>query len=130
MDRFTGRAAVVTGGARGIGRAVVELLLREGGSAVIADIDGEEADRAAGELAAAVPGRVAAVRCDVSRREDVRAAVALALERFGRLDIMVSHAGIADVEPFLDQDEASFAKMLAVNITGAFLCIQEAARVM
>jgi NAD(P)-dependent dehydrogenase (short-subunit alcohol dehydrogenase family) len=130
MDRFTGRAAVVTGGARGIGRAVVEVLLREGGSVVIADIDGEEADRTAAELTAVAPGRLAALPCDVSRREDVHAAVTLAGARFGRLDIMVSHAGIADVEPFLEQDESSFAKMLAVNITGAFLCIQEAARVM
>lgn len=130
MDRFTGRAAVVTGGARGIGRAVVEQLLREGGSAVIADIDGAEAARTAEVLSEVAPGRVAALPCDVSRREDVHAAVALASERFGRLDIMVSHAGIADVEPFLEQDESSFAKMLAVNVTGAFLCIQEAARVM
>jgi NAD(P)-dependent dehydrogenase (short-subunit alcohol dehydrogenase family) len=130
MDRFTGRAAVVTGGARGIGGAVVEQLLREGGAAVIADIDGEEAERTAKRLSETAPGRVAALRCDVSRREDVRAAVALALKRFGRLDVMVSHAGIADVEPFLEQDEGSFAKMLAVNVTGAFLCIQEAARVM
>lgn len=130
MDRFTGRAAVVTGGARGIGRAVVEQLLREGGSAVIADIDGDEAARTAETLSTVGPGRVAALPCDVSSRADVHAAVALALARFGRLDVMVSHAGIADVEPFLDQDEGSFAKMLAVNVTGAFLCIQEAARVM
>lgn len=130
MDRFEGRAAVVTGGARGIGRAVAEVLLREGGSVVIADIDGEEAERTAGELAASASGRVAALACDVSRREDVQAAVRLATDRFGRLDIMISHAGIADVEPFLEQDEASVAKMLAVNVTGAFLCIQEAARAM
>lgn len=130
MDRFAGRVAVVTGGARGIGRAVVEQLLREGGSVVIADLDDAEAAVTSTALEAGTPGRVAAVRCDVSRREDVRAAVATATERFGRLDIMVSHAGIADVEPFLEQDESSFAKMLAVNVTGAFLCIQEAARVM
>jgi NAD(P)-dependent dehydrogenase (short-subunit alcohol dehydrogenase family) len=130
MDRFAGRVAVVTGGARGIGRAVVEQLLREGGSVVIADLDDAEAAATATALEDGAPGRVAAVRCDVARREDVRAAVATATDRFGRLDIMVSHAGIADVEPFLDQDESSFAKMLAVNVTGAFLCIQEAARVM
>jgi NAD(P)-dependent dehydrogenase (short-subunit alcohol dehydrogenase family) len=130
MGRFEGRACVVTGGARGIGRAVVELLLREGGSVVIADIDAEEAQRTAAELAASAPGRVLALGTDVARREDVRAAVAAALGRFGRLDVMIAHAGIADVEPFLEQDEDSFAKMLAVNVTGAFLCIQEAARVM
>lgn len=130
MDRFTGRVAVVTGGARGIGRAVAEQLLRDGAAVVIADMDREEAHRTAAALDAVAPGQVAAVSCDVSRRSDVHAAVEAATARWGRLDVMVSHAGIADVEPFLEQDEVSFAKMLAVNVTGAFLCIQEAARVM
>ncbi len=130
VDRFVGRVAVVTGGSRGIGRAVVERLLGEGASVVIADIDGDEGARTAATLEADAPGRVTAVACDVSRREDVRAAVALAVARHGGLDIMVSHAGIADVEPFLEQDEGSFTKLLAVNLVGAFLCIQESARVM
>jgi NAD(P)-dependent dehydrogenase (short-subunit alcohol dehydrogenase family) len=66
----------------------------------------------------------------VTRRDEIRRAIDEALDRYGGLDIFVAHAGIADVEPFMDQDEASWTKMLAVNMTGVFLCIQEAARVM
>jgi 3-oxoacyl-[acyl-carrier protein] reductase len=120
----------VTGGAQGIGRAVVERLVSEGASVVIADLDGELASATAEAVVATAPEHVVSVKTDVSRRSDVQRAVLEAVERFGRLDVMVSHAGIADVEPFLDQDEASFSKMLAVNLTGAFLCIQEAARAM
>jgi NAD(P)-dependent dehydrogenase (short-subunit alcohol dehydrogenase family) len=102
MSRFAGRRAVVTGGAQGIGRAVVEGFVRDGGSAVIADIDGALAERTAREIEEAV-------------------------RRWGGLDVMISHAGIADVEPFLEQHDASWDRMLAVNLTGAFLCVQEAA---
>lgn len=130
MDTFKDKSCVVTGGARGIGLAVTRSILAGGGRVVIADLDREEADRAAAELEAAAPGRILALRTDISRREDVRAAVDLAVERHGGLHVMISHAGIADVEPFLEQDETSLAKMLTVNILGAFLCIQEAARVM
>jgi NAD(P)-dependent dehydrogenase (short-subunit alcohol dehydrogenase family) len=130
MDRFAGKSCVVTGGARGIGRAVVETLLRDGGSVVIADLDAEEAERTAAELKTTAPDRVVAIETDIARREDVRRAVEVAVENFGGLDIMVAHAGIADVEPFMQQDEESLTKMLSVNITGTFLCIQESARVM
>lgn len=128
MSRFAGRRAVVTGGAQGIGRAVVEGFVAEGGSAVIADIDGTLAERTAREIEAEAPGRVASIETDVSRREDVRRAIDEAVRRWGGLDVMISHAGIADVEPFLEQHDASWDKMIAVNLTGAFLCVQEAAR--
>lgn len=130
MTRFAGRTAVITGGAQGIGRAAVEKFVADGGSAVIADIDGALAERTAHEIETMAPGRVVALTTDVSRRADVRRAIEEAVARWGRLDVMISHAGIADVESFLEQHEASWNKMLNVNMTGAFLCIQEAARVM
>lgn len=129
MQRFEGRSAIVTGGAQGIGRAVVEGLVAEGGRVLIADVDADLAERTARAIDADGT-RVSVRRCDVSRRPDVRATVRDAVDMFGRLDVMVSHAGIADVEPFLDQDDASWHKMLDVNLTGAFLCIQEAALAM
>ncbi len=129
MERFEGRAAIVTGGAQGIGRAVVERLVAQGARVVLADIDGDLGAATARTIDPS--GRtVIPLTVDVSHRADVHMAVETALAAFGRLDVMISHAGIADVEPFLDQDESSWNKMLAVNMTGAFLCIQESAFVM
>jgi 3-oxoacyl-[acyl-carrier protein] reductase len=122
------RAVVVTGGAQGIGRAIAERFLADGASVVIADVDGDLAAATAAELAAA--GAVRAVTCDVSAREDVRAAVRTCTEEFGRLDAMIAHAGIADVKPLLEIDDRSWQRVLAVNLTGVFLCMQEAGRVM
>ena len=130
MERFDGRVAVVTGGAQGMGRAVAERLVGEGASVVIGDLDGGLALSTASEIAATAPGRVLAVEGDVARRSDVRAMVGAAVDSFGRLDVMVAHAGIGIFKPFLEHDESTFESTLAVNLTGAFLCIQEAANVM
>ena len=122
------RAVVVTGGAQGIGRAIAERFLADGASVVIADLDGDLAAATAAELATAGPVR--AVTCDVSNREDVRRAVRTCAEQFGRLDAMIAHAGIADVKPLLEIDDRSWQRVLDVNLTGVFLCMQEAGRVM
>jgi NAD(P)-dependent dehydrogenase (short-subunit alcohol dehydrogenase family) len=122
------RAVVVTGGAQGIGRAVAERFLADGAGVVILDLDGDLATATAAELAASGP--VHALTGDVSRREDVRAAVNACLEEFGRLDTMVAHAGIADVKPLLEIDDRAWRRVLDVNLTGVFLCLQEAGRVM
>ncbi len=67
---------------------------------------------------------------DVSRREDVHRAVETCLKRFGRLDVMVAHADIADARPLLEIEDASWQRIIDVNLTGVFLCAQEACRVM
>jgi 3-oxoacyl-[acyl-carrier protein] reductase len=128
MSRFSGHGVVVTGAAQGIGRAVAERFLAEGASVVIQDLDGDLAERAAQELAQSGPVR--AVGGDVALREDVHAAVAACVEAFGRLDVMVPHAGIADVKPLLETDADTWQRVLDVNLTGVFLCLQEAGRVM
>src|SRR5262245_9913214 len=113
-----------------MGRAVVERLVREGASVVIGDLDAQAANETAEQITATAQGRAVAVAGDVARRDDVHAMVQAAVQSFGRLDVMVAHAGVAHWAPFLDHDQSMFESTLAVNLTGAFLCIQEAARFM
>jgi len=127
--RFTGRSALVTGAAQGIGRAIAERLTREGASVLLLDIDGDLAEQTAAELHAA-GGVAEAIGGDISCQSDVRRAVERCLERFGRLDILAANAGIADAQPFQEIDETSWRRIIDVNLTGTFFCIQEAARVM
>jgi NAD(P)-dependent dehydrogenase (short-subunit alcohol dehydrogenase family) len=117
---------LVTGGAQGIGRAIVERFLRDGFSALVVDNDAEACREAVAELGAAGPAAV--VAGDVARESDVQRAVAEALERFGRLDVLVCNAGIGYpgvpvTELTLDQ----WRRVIDVNLTGCFLCVKHAA---
>jgi 3-oxoacyl-[acyl-carrier protein] reductase len=124
-----GKVALVTGAANGIGRAIAERLLEDGARVVAFDIE-EEGVRALPSELGVPPDRIEPVSGDVSKRADVHAAVARAVQRFESLDILASNAGIADADPFLEIDDASWQRIIDVNLTGAFFCIQEAARVM
>jgi 3-oxoacyl-[acyl-carrier protein] reductase len=126
VSRFGGRAALVTGAAQGIGRRVAQQLVEEGADVVIFDLDGELAAATAADLSPRAHG----VGGDVANRAAVRAGVEACLDRFGRLDIAVAHAGIADVEPFLEISDESWQRMLDVNLNGVFHTVQEAARTM
>ena len=126
--KLQGRVAVVTGAARGIGRACAERLLAEGASVVIGDVNEARLMETAGEIGTA--DRVLAMVADVSRKGDVDVLVAAAVERFGRLDIMVNNAGICPIVPFLDVTEETYDTVLAVNLKGAFLGTQAAGRQM
>ncbi len=129
VERFSGRAALVTGAAQGIGFAIARRLASEGASVLLVDIDGDLAEQAAAELRDG--GWLAeAMAGDIAIREDVRRAVAACQERFGRLDVLAANAGIADGEPFLEIDDASWRRIIDVNLTGTFFCMQEAARAM
>ena len=126
--RFDTKIAVVTGAARGIGKACAARLLAEGAKVVIADIDGEAVAATAAELGS--PDRVRATVTDVSSKEQVDALVAEAAAVFGGIDIMVNNAGIAMVQDFLDITEADYEAVLAVNLKGPFFGVQAAARQM
>lgn len=129
MRRLEGQAAIVTGAAQGIGRAVAERLADEGARLVLVDAD---ADLVATTAAALIERghEVVSRGGDVSDASDVRSSVELCVSRFGRLDTMVAHAGIADFEPLLEISDESWRRIIDVNLTGAFFCIREAARVM
>lgn len=128
-SEFAGKAVIVTGAAQGIGRTIAEQFVQSGARVLLFDLDSELVARSVQELSP--DGSLAvSVGGDVSRRADVQRAVQICLERFGRLDVMVAHAGIADARPLLELDDASWQRILAVNLTGVFLCTQEAGRVM
>ena len=122
--RLKDRVALVTGAAQGIGFACAEAFAREGAKVVLADVNEAKGAKAAGAIGATF------VRCDVSRKDDVVAAVRKAVDAHGRLDLLVANAGIVHAAEFLDLEEADFDRVLAVNLKGIFLAGQAAARQM
>ncbi|MGN6306697.1 MAG: SDR family NAD(P)-dependent oxidoreductase [Mesorhizobium sp.] len=126
--KLEGRIAVITGAAQGIGRACAERFLAEGAKVVIGDVNETRLLETAREIGPSE--RVLAVVTDVGKKEQVDALVAKAVERFGRLDVMVNNAGICPIVPFLDVTEETYDKVLAVNLRGAFFGTQAAGRQM
>jgi acetoin reductase-like protein len=124
-----GQVAIVTGGGRGIGRAIALRLAREGASVAVADLDEAGASAVAWEIAAG-GGQALPLSVDVTRRDDADAMVRATVERFGRLSIMVNNAGIAAVAPLMETDEATWDRLMSVNAKGVLLCSQAAARQM
>lgn len=126
--KLSGNVAVITGAARGIGRACAERFLDDGVKVVISDIDREALAATAKELGR--PDDLRAVVADVAKRADIDALVASAVSAFGRLDIMVNNAGVARNRDFLEITEQDFDDVIAINLKGAFFGVQAAARQM
>jgi glucose 1-dehydrogenase len=120
------KVAIVTGGAKGIGHAIVRRFLEEGAKVILADIDDEAGPMAEAELANL--GDVRFIECDVAERLDIRNLVAETVDAFGEIDILVNNAGIVVGAEFLDLDPADFERALKVNLTGYFLAGQAVAR--
>lgn len=124
-----GKIAVVTGGAQGLGRAILERLAAEGCDLVVGDVNEAGAQEAA--AAAAASGRRAlGVRLDVTREADVEAMFALAVRELGRVDIVVANAGILIAEPIEIADADRWHSVVDVNLWGYFLTAKHACRVM
>src|SRR5438067_4581348 len=123
--KFTGKVALVTGAASGIGRAAALAFAREGASVVAADVS-EQGNQETAHLIKEQGGRALAVRCDVTRAEDVKAALAKAVEAFGRLDFAFNNAGIEPKRPAptADYDEAEWERIIDVDLRGVFLCMK------
>jgi NAD(P)-dependent dehydrogenase (short-subunit alcohol dehydrogenase family) len=120
MERLGNQVAIVTGGATGIGRAVVELFAKEGAAVVLADVNETEGQRVA-DAVLAEGGRCRFVRCDVSQAKDVEAAVDEAVRHFGKLTVAVLNAGIDVVGTVVESSEEDWWRCLRVNLGGVFL---------
>jgi len=128
MTQSTQKTALVTGAARGIGLATAKRFLADGWRVALLDIDGENLARTFTDLGK--PDVTLALTCDVADAEGVARAVDAAAKRFGRLDALVNNAGIAVFKPILDITYEDWARVMAVNLTGPFLCAQAAAPLM
>lgn len=122
--RLTGKVALVTGSAQGIGRAIVERFAREGADVVVNYRSGPAAAEAVVEAARAAGVRAEAIQADVSSVAEVRRLVADSVARMGRLDILVNNAGVEAHAPFWDVTESDYDKVLDVNLKGVFFATQ------
>src|SRR5271165_3400400 len=132
MSQTTQKVALVTGGARGIGLATAKRFLADGWGVALLDIDADTLNRTHAALATSFAGSGAtmAICCDVADRDGVGEAFAALAQKFGRLDALVNNAGIAVFKPILDVSYEDWSRVLAVNLTGPFLCTQAAAPLM
>lgn len=120
------KVAVVTGAARGIGKAIARRYVSEGACVAIADLNAEEAEKTAAEM----DGRAAAFPCDVSDTGSARAMVEQVCTRFGRIDILVNNAGIFDMQPILEITEAEYDRVFDINVKGLLFTLQAVAKEM
>ncbi|MCR4407123.1 MAG: sorbitol-6-phosphate dehydrogenase [Anaerolineae bacterium] len=124
------RIAIVTGGAQGLGEAICHRLAREGAHVVVADLNLEGAERVAADIMAQTDRRAIAVQVDVTDEAQVVTMVDRAVAEFGRLDILVSNAGILIAEAVDEFPAEKWRAVIEVNLVGYFLCAKHAARVM
>jgi D-sorbitol dehydrogenase (acceptor) len=117
------KVAIVTGGARGIGEAVVRAYSAEGAKVVVADIELAKAQ----ELASALGANALAVQLDVRDSKSIASLISTTVAKFGSVDILYNNAGVFDMGPILEVSEASFDKVFAVNTRGLFFTLQAAA---
>ncbi|MBZ9991824.1 L-iditol 2-dehydrogenase [Mesorhizobium sp. BH1-1-5] len=124
--RLKGKSALITGSARGIGRAFAEAYAREGATVAIADID----LKAAQATAKTIGPRAYAVQLDVTDQSSIEAAVKAVEAKTGGLDVLVNNAAIFDLAPIVEITKASYEKLFAVNVAGTLFMLQAAARSM
>lgn len=132
LEQFnlTGQVALITGGSRGLGRAIAQALAEAGATTVICSRTLADCEKAAAEIAAATGRTCAGVAMDVTEEASVEAGVAGAVKRFGRLDVLVNSAGINIRRPIEELTLAEFQSVQATNLTGTWLGCRAAARIM
>jgi NAD(P)-dependent dehydrogenase (short-subunit alcohol dehydrogenase family) len=121
---FTGKVAFVTGAANGIGRAAALAFARQGGSVVVTDVS-EQNNQETARMIQELGGQALAVRCDVSRADDIQRALNATIETFGRLDFGFNNAGIEyTIKPAADVTEEEWDRIIDIDLRGVFLCMK------
>lgn len=129
MKQLEGHVALVTGGNGGIGLGMATGLAKAGAAVAIWGTNPDKLAAAAARLDEVAPGQVFATRCDISQEEEVTAAFAATVERFGKVDSVFANAGVSGDSPrFVDLSLAEWRRVMAVNLDGTFLTLREAAR--
>ena len=126
MKRLEGKSALITGSARGIGRAFAEAYVREGARVAIADINIERAQATAEEIGPAAY----AVQMDVTRQDSIDAAVAACADKAGGLDILINNAALFDLAPIVEITRESYDRLFSINVAGTLFTMQAAAKQM
>lgn len=126
MNRLEGKSALITGSARGIGRAFAEAYVREGATVAIADINIERAQATAAEIGE----KAYAVRLDVTDQASIDAAIRTVEEKTGGIDILVNNAALFDLAPIVEITRESFDLLFSVNVAGTLFTLQAAAKSM
>ncbi len=122
--RFQEKVAVITGGARGIGRAIAEGLASEGASVAIGDVNLEGITQTARDIENAFGGRVVPYELDVREKKDILALMEGTKAQFGKIDILVNNAGICTSPPIEEITEEAWDEMMDINLKGVFFCLQ------
>ncbi len=123
------KIVIVTGARRGMGKSHALVLAKAGAKVVVSDISEEDCQKVVEEIKKE-KGEALAVKCDVSKKEEVDNLVKKTIERFGRVDILVNNAGICQFKPFLELTEEEWSRTLNINLKGYFLCAQAVAKEM
>ena len=126
MKRLEGKSALITGSARGIGRAFAQAYIHEGATVAIADIDLQRAQATAAELGP----QAYAVAMDVTDQASIDAAIAAVLAHAGQLDILINNAALFDLAPIVDITRESVERLFSINVAGTLFTLQAAARQM
>jgi D-sorbitol dehydrogenase (acceptor) len=124
MNRLGGKTALITGAARGIGRAFAEAYVREGARVAVADIDIDRARKTASEIGEAA----IAVEMDVTRQDSIDAAVSAAIDSLGSIDILINNAAIFTAAPIVEIERSDYARVFDINVAGTLFTMQAVAR--
>jgi len=129
MFELNGKVVIITGARKGMGRSHALLLAKAGAKVVVADISKEDCQKVVDEIKKN-KGEATAVKCDVTKKEEVESMVKQAVAKWGKVDILVNNAGICQFKLFLELTEEEWNRTLNINLKGYFLCAQAAAKEM
>jgi 3-oxoacyl-[acyl-carrier protein] reductase len=124
-----GKVVIITGARRGMGRSYAIDFAKEGAKVVVCDISLEDCEKVVKEIKK-LGGEAIAVKCDVSKKEEVEEMVRKTIEKWGRIDVLVNNAAIAQFKPFLEMTEEDWDRTMDINLKGYFLCAQAVAKEM